>query len=158
MDTLKNSEDLSCRLLQNLDNFSDVLKEERRKDESHGLNTAQIHKETNYLNLRLSRSNSQISNVSMTGHIIIEATIYLEVLRQYMTLQTDLPLLLKTHFTSYFASLCVSAPLYLSNILICTQKALDIAKHLRYRHLQTCFLVRFRVAAPNIHYLDKIKM
>lgn len=31
MDTLKNSEDLSRRLLQNLDNFSYVLKEEHRK-------------------------------------------------------------------------------------------------------------------------------
>jgi len=28
MDTLKNSEDLSRRLLQNLDNFSNVLKKE----------------------------------------------------------------------------------------------------------------------------------
>lgn len=31
MDTLKNSEDLSRRLLQNLDNFSYVLKEKHRK-------------------------------------------------------------------------------------------------------------------------------
>jgi len=30
MDTLKNSEDLSRRLLQNLDNFSNVLKKEER--------------------------------------------------------------------------------------------------------------------------------
>jgi len=67
-----------------------------------------------------------------------------------MTFQTNFTLLLKTQFIfskvillCKKASVCVSAVVYLSDILINAQKALDIAKHLRYRHLQMCFLVRF---------------
>lgn len=61
-----------------------------------------------------------------------------------MTFQTNFTLLLNQTFyffqEGYFVfakgSLRVRAVVYLSNILIGTQKSLDVAEHLRYRHLQ----------------------